>query len=94
MLANDFRMQTGTIENTGFKIASRVEENTTLFDMVQNAIDITVQNRKELYVLYDDLESYFKNIASMVLDCLIDEETAEIMIINQQLMKKHIIKLN
>ena len=54
MLANDFRMQTGTIENTGFKIASRVEENTTLFDMVQNAIDITVQNRKELYVLYDD----------------------------------------
>ena len=56
MLANDFRMQTGTIENTGFKIASRVEENTTLFDMVQNAIDITVQNRKELYVLYDDLE--------------------------------------
>ena len=47
MLANDFRMQTGTIENTGFKIASRVEENTTLFDMVQNAIDITVQNRKE-----------------------------------------------
>lgn len=78
MLANDFRMQTGTIENTGFKIASRVEENTTLFDMVQNAIDITVQNRKELYVLYDDFGKVtLKNIASMVLDCLIDEETAE-----------------
>lgn len=78
MLANDFNMQTGTIENTGFKIASRVEENTTLFDMIQNAIDLTVQNRKELYVLYDDFGKIaLKNIASMVLDCLIDEETAE-----------------
>ena len=78
MLANDFNMQTGTIENTGFKIPSRVEDNTTLFDMVQNAIDLTVQNRKELYVLYDDFGKVaLKNIASMVLDCLIDEETAE-----------------
>lgn len=78
MLANDFNMQTGTIENTGFKIASRVEENKTLFDMVQNAIDITVQNTKELYVLYDDFGKLaLKNIASLVLDCLLDEETAE-----------------
>ena len=78
MLANDFNMQTGTIENTGFKIASRVEDNTTLFDMIQNAIDLTVQNKKELYVLYDDFGKIaLKNIASMVLDCLVDEETAE-----------------
>lgn len=78
MLANDFQMQVGTIENTGFKIASRVEENTTLFDMIQNAIDITVQNKKELYVLYDDFGKIaLKNIASMVLNCLIDEDTAE-----------------
>lgn len=78
MLANDFQMQVGIIENTGFKIASRVEENTTLFDMIQNAIDITVQNKKELYVLYDDFGKIaLKNIASMVLNCLIDEDTAE-----------------
>ena len=78
MLANDFNMQTGTIEDTGYKIASRVEENATLFDMVQNALDLTVQNKKEMYVMYDDFGKIaLKNIASMVLDCLIDEETAE-----------------
>ena len=78
MLANDFNMQTGTIEDTGYKIASRVEENSTLFDMVQNALDLTVQNKKEMYVMYDDFGKIaLKNIASMVLDCLIDEETAE-----------------
>lgn len=78
MLANDFNMQTGTIEDTGYKIASRVEENATLFDMVQNALDLTVQNKKEMYVMYDDFGKIaLKNIASMVLDCLVDEETAE-----------------
>jgi len=78
MLANDFNMQTGTIEDTGYKIASRVEENATLFDMVQNALDLTVQNKKEMYVMYDDFGKIaLKNIISMVLDCLIDEETAE-----------------
>lgn len=78
MLANDFNMQTGTIEDTGYKIASRVEENATLFDMVQNALDLTVQNKKEMYVIYDDFGKIaLKNIASMVLDCLVDEETAE-----------------
>lgn len=78
MLASDFNMQTGTIEDTGFKIASRVEDNTALFDMIQNALDLTLQNKKEMYVMYDDFGSItLKNIASMQLNLLIDEETAE-----------------
>ena len=78
MLARDFNMQTGVLENTGFKIVSRVEENTTLFDMVQNALDITLENRRQMYVLYDDFGKLaLKNIASMQLNVLINEETAE-----------------
>lgn len=78
MLASDFNMRTGTIEDTGFKIASRVEDNTALFDMIQNALDLTLQNKKEMYVMYDDFGSItLKNIASMQLNLLIDKETAE-----------------
>ena len=78
MIASDFQMQTGTLENTGFKIASRVEENTTLFDMVQNALDLTLQNKKEMYVMFDDFGKItLKNISSMVVPILIDEETGE-----------------
>lgn len=78
MIANDFNMQAGNIEDTGFKIASRVEENTTLFDIIQNAIDLTIQNKKQMYVLYDDFGKLaLRNISNMILDCLIDEETAE-----------------
>lgn len=48
MLASDFNMQTGTIEDTGFKIASRVEDNTALFDMIQNALFDMIQNALDL----------------------------------------------
>lgn len=78
MIASDFQMQTGTLEDTGFKIASRVEENTTLFDMIQNALDLTLQNKKEMYVMYDDFGKVaLKNISSMIVNILIDEETGE-----------------
>ena len=54
MVAADFSLNVGTLEDTGFKIASRVEDNTSLFDMIENALDLTLQNTKEMFVLYDD----------------------------------------
>lgn len=68
----------GIIEDTGFKIKTRIEKSTSLFDIVQNALDITVQNTQKMFVLYDDFGKItLKNIESMKLDVLIDEETAE-----------------
>lgn len=83
MLAADFGLQTGTIENTGFVIASRVEENTSLFDMIENALDLTLQNNKEMFVLYDDFGKLtLKNLSSMYVGeagryLLIDAGTGE-----------------
>jgi len=78
MLAKDFNLQCGTMEDTKFKIESRVEDNQTLFDIVQNALDLTLQNKKEMYVLYDDFGKLtLKNIGSMKVGILIDEDTGE-----------------
>lgn len=78
MLAKDFNLQCGTLENTKYKIESRTEDNQTLFDIIQNALDLTLQNKKELYVLYDDFGKIaLKNISNMKIDILIDEETGE-----------------
>lgn len=78
MIATDFNMQVGSIEDTGFKIASRVEENTSLFDMIQNALDLTLQNQKYMYVMYDDFGKIaLKGLDNMRLNLLIDEETGE-----------------
>lgn len=78
MIAADFKLNIGTIENTPYIIASRVEDNKTLFDMIQNALDLTLENKKQMYVLYDDFGKLsLKNVESMKLDLLIDDETAE-----------------
>lgn len=78
MIATDFQLQIGTVENTEFKIPSRVEENTSLFDMIQNALDLTLQNRKQMYVLYDDFGKItLTNLANMRLSLLIDATTGE-----------------
>lgn len=78
MIASDFGLQTGTIEDTKYKIPSRVEENTSLFDIIQNALDLTLENKKQMYVMYDDFGKItLKNLNSMKLKVLIDEETGE-----------------
>ena len=78
MLAADYHLQCGEIEDTGFVIESGVEENTTLFDIVGNALDETLTATKKVFVLYDDCGRLtLKNVQSLKLDLLIDEETGE-----------------
>ena len=78
MGASDFHLQTGVIDDTKFKIPSRIEENTSLFDMIQNALDLTLQNQNKMFVLYDDFGKLtLKDIENMKVDVLIDDETAE-----------------
>lgn len=78
MIAEDFNLNVGTLENTGFKIASRVEDNKSLFDIVQSALDLTLQGKMKLYVLYDDFGKIaLKNVESLKLNMLIDDTAAE-----------------
>lgn len=83
MIASDFKLKTGSIENTKYKIPSRVESNTTLFDMIQNALDLTLQNKKKMYVMYDNFGKItLKELGDMKVGnynkyLLIDEETGE-----------------
>lgn len=78
MIANDFRLNLGNVEGTSYVIPSRVEDNQTLFDIIQNALDLELQHKGELFCLYDDFGKLtLKNIASMKLDLLITTDTAE-----------------
>ena len=67
MLANDFYLNIGEIEDTNYVIPSRVEENQELFEMIKNALSLTLQNKKEMYVLYDKFGKLtLKNIRNMI----------------------------
>lgn len=77
-LAADYKLKIGTIEDTEYVIEKRVEDNSTLFDIIQTALGLTLDNKKKLYVLYDDFGNLtLKDIESMKLNLLIDADTAE-----------------
>lgn len=77
MIAEDFRLNVGALADTGYTIASRVEDNKTLFDIIQTALDETLKATSQMYVLYDDVGKLtLKNIGDMKLGLLVDNETA------------------
>lgn len=83
MVAADFSLNVGTIEDTPFVIASRVEDNTSLFDMIENALDLELQNNGNMYILYDNFGKLtLKFLGNMYVGepgayLMIDEETGE-----------------
>ena len=78
MIANEYQLNVGTLENTGYTIAKKAESNQSLFDMILNALDETIRNRKEMYVLYDDFGKLcLKNLERMKVGLIVDEETGE-----------------
>lgn len=78
MLCADFNLNAGQIEDTGYKIESRVEDGQTLFDIMQNALDLTLLNTGQMYVMFDDFGALaLRNISGMAYNLLISENTAE-----------------
>lgn len=83
MIADDYALNLGTLDDTGYVIESRVEENTSLFEMIANALDLTLTNTGEMYVLYDDFGKLtLKSLSSMYVGVpgaylMIDEETGQ-----------------
>lgn len=83
MLAADYRLNVGDMEDTGYVIASRVEENSSLFDMIGNALDLTLTNTGNMFVLFDNFGKLtLKSLDKMRVGegdnyLMIDEETGE-----------------
>lgn len=78
MIAKDFDLRIGDIEDTKYVIPKKIEEDTTLFDMILNALDETMMMKNKLYILYDDVGKLtLKNVANMKVNNIIDSETAQ-----------------
>ncbi len=78
MLAEDYGLKVGDADDTGFIIASRVEKNKTLFDVMNSAINATLVNTGKLFTLYDDSGKLtLKNMESMRLPILLHDGKAE-----------------
>ena len=78
MIADDYKLNVGTLPNTKYTIPLRNEDNQTLFDIMYNALDITNKNTGKLFLLYDNF-GYLQlsNTNDLKLDLLINSATAE-----------------
>jgi hypothetical protein len=78
MLASDYKLSLGTIENTSYVIGERVEDNQSLFDIAQNALDLTLIHTTDRYVLYvDEGKINLRNVNSLKTNVVINKDTAE-----------------
>jgi hypothetical protein len=78
MICDDFYLNVGNIEDTGYVIPQKVMSNKTLFDIIQDALDTTMTNTNNLYVLYDDFGAIsLQNISTMKIPLLIDADTGQ-----------------
>ena len=77
MIADDFQLNAGSLEDTGHVIESRVEDSKTMWDIIQTALDETLKATGQMYVLYDDVGKLtLKSLGSMKMGMVIDDETA------------------
>ena len=81
IIANDFKLKLGNIEDTKYIIPARNEDNQTLIDIILTALDETFTATKQKYYLYDDFgrltlknanDMFLKNIVIGDDSCLID----------------------
>lgn len=78
MIAADFNLEVGTIENTGYTIKQRIEDNQTLFDIIQNALDLTLMANGGNFTLYDDFGKLsLKNIVNSKTGYYLDNTVAQ-----------------
>lgn len=77
-LAKDYELKLGELADTAFVIEKRREQNTTILDMMQTALDITMIHTNRMYVLFDDCGKLtLKDLEDMQAGILIDAETAQ-----------------
>lgn len=78
MIAGDFQLNVGELEDTGYVIESRNMKDKGLFDIILDALDLTMIYTGNLFVFYDDVGKLaLKNIENMKLGITIDNQTAQ-----------------
>ena len=77
LIAEDFKLTCGEIEDTGHVFEKRREDGTSLIDMVQGALSETLRLTGKRYVIYDDYgELTLKETEKLKLEDLIFDNTS------------------
>lgn len=77
MIAADYNLKVGNLDETG-RLLSRNEKDKTLFDIILNALDLTMIYTGKMFILYDDVgKMVLRDVEGMKLQVTIDQDTAQ-----------------
>jgi hypothetical protein len=77
-VCDQFLLKAGDIEDTGFVIENMLCDNKTIFDAVQDTLDMTLVNTGKVFILYDDAGRIcLKDAEKMKSNLLICDQTAQ-----------------
>ena len=77
-MCDDFNLTTGGMDNTNYTIPAVAEENKAALDIALTVLEDTLLNTGNMFVIYDNFGKItVKNVANMVSNTLIFEESAE-----------------
>lgn len=78
MICDDYKLSVGKLSNTKYAIPSRIEDNSELFSIMENAIEETYKNTGARYLLYDDFGSIqLKSVNEFKTNLMVDGGAAE-----------------
>ncbi|GAA0378964.1 XkdQ/YqbQ family protein [Bacillus horti] len=73
-IASDYSLQTGRLDDSGYRIPSMVEDGTSLIDVIDKAIVYTLWHTNQHFVLFDDFGSLsLRNVEDMLVDFYIGD---------------------
>jgi hypothetical protein len=77
-LCDDFKLETGEMDNTSYVIPAIIEENKAALDIILDVLEETLVNTGDMFVLYDDCGKIrIRNAENMMSTTLIYNESAE-----------------
>lgn len=74
IIAADFNLKLGIIEDTHYSFATAIEDNKNLLDIISKYLDLTLAYTRELFVLKDNLGAIeLRNIKDRVTDLVVGD---------------------
>ena len=75
-IGSDFELRLGTIEGVNYLLPERIEDNKSLGDIIQRALDFTLQGTKKMFIIRDEF-GYLccRNVATLTTNIIVGDNS-------------------
>lgn len=76
LIGNDFNLRLGTIEGVNYRLPERIEDNKSLGDIIQRALDFTLEGTGKLFIIRDEFGyACCRDVANLITNIVIGDNS-------------------